>query len=50
MSSRTGKWRVKLFSYLSMTVEMKGYAKGHAGFSGNYSATNAIQLASAPAP
>jgi hypothetical protein len=32
-----------------MTVEMKGYAKGQLGFSGNYSATNTIQLASAPA-
>jgi hypothetical protein len=40
----------KLFNYLSMTVEMKGCAKGQAGFSGNYPATNTIQLASAPAP
>jgi hypothetical protein len=33
-----------------MTVEMKGYAKGQTGFSGNYPATNTIQFASAPAP
>ena len=40
----------KVFTYLFMTVEMNGCAKGQAGFSGNYPATNTIQLASAPAP
>jgi hypothetical protein len=33
-----------------MTVEMKDCAKGQPGFSGNYPATNTIQLAFAPAP
>ena len=33
-----------------MNVEMEAYAKGQAGCSGNYPATNTIQLASAPAP
>jgi hypothetical protein len=53
-TSETGEGVIRYpksrINHLSLEVEMKGYANGYAGWSGDYPATNTIQLTPAPAP